>query len=148
MIDYAAVERSVTVPLSVEKAFELFTTGIGSWWPLETHSMGEETPVAATFEPEKGGRVFEIDANGNEANWGEVLEWDPPHRFALSWLVHSSGAETQWEARFAADGDGTIVTVIHTGWASLGDQAAEVRDGYDSGWEYVLGHFASVDRTP
>lgn len=141
MTEYAAVERSVTVPLAVEAAFELFTAGIGTWWPLDTHHTGAEVPIGATFEPRKGGRVFEVDANGTEADWSEVLEWDPPRRFVVSWLVHESGAKTQWEAVFAPEGDGTKVTVIHSGWENLGAEAAEVREGYDSGWEYVLGHY-------
>lgn len=141
MTEYAAVERSVTVPLGVEQAFELFTSGIGSWWPLGTHSVSEKETVGATFEPEKGGRVFEIDVDGNEADWGEVLEWDPPHRFAMSWQVHVSGAETQWEAAFTPGEDGTTVTVVHTGWERLGELAAEAHAGYGPGWEYVLGHY-------
>ena len=34
------VEKSVTVSVPVERAFEVFTAEIGTWWPLHTHSIG------------------------------------------------------------------------------------------------------------
>lgn len=144
MTEYTPVERAVTVPLPVEEAFQLFTSGIGTWWPLETHSMGEETPTDARFEGRIGGRVYEIAPDGSEADWGEVLEWDPPRHFAMSWLVHRTGAKTEWAADFEPDSGGTRVTVVHTGWENLGVEAAETRAGYDTGWEYVLGHYEKV----
>jgi hypothetical protein len=36
-----AVRKSLVVNCDVERAFEVFTREIGSWWPLDTHSIGE-----------------------------------------------------------------------------------------------------------
>ena len=33
------VRTSVSVKLGVDDAFRLFTEGVGSWWPLDTHSV-------------------------------------------------------------------------------------------------------------
>ena len=36
------VEKSVTVSVPVERAFEVFTAEIGTWWPLRTHAVDTE----------------------------------------------------------------------------------------------------------
>ena len=36
------VEKQIKVGLSQEAAFRLFTEGLDKWWPLATHSVGEE----------------------------------------------------------------------------------------------------------
>ena len=33
------VEKSVTVGVPVERAFEVFTAEIATWWPLHTHAV-------------------------------------------------------------------------------------------------------------
>ena len=43
------------------------------------------------------------------------------------------------EVRFTEASGGTLVELEHRGWASLGAQAAEMREGYVGGWEHVLG---------
>ena len=45
-----AIRKSVTVPLPVEKAFRLFTDGINSWWPFESHSIGGDKVESVTFD--------------------------------------------------------------------------------------------------
>ena len=52
------VVRSVTVPLSQEKTFELFTARIGEYWPRQ-HSIGTAPLADVTLEPHVGGRWFE-----------------------------------------------------------------------------------------
>ena len=41
-----AVRKTIRVPCSVERAFALFTDRITTWWPLETHSLGEARAVS------------------------------------------------------------------------------------------------------
>jgi hypothetical protein len=65
------VRHSVTVPISAERAFRLFTEEIGTWWPmgaarplrdgLAAHAAvavragpGPRTQVEVTFGPEAG----------------------------------------------------------------------------------------------
>ena len=45
-----AIRKTVTVPLPVEKAFALFTAGIDTWWPYESHSIGGEKTESAVFD--------------------------------------------------------------------------------------------------
>jgi hypothetical protein len=46
--------------------------------------------------------------------------------------------------RFVPDGDGSRVELEHRGWERLGEAAAEAREGYDTGWDTVLGLYASA----
>jgi uncharacterized protein YndB with AHSA1/START domain len=43
------IQKTVLVPLPVEKAFQLFTDGIDSWWPFETHSWDPPTRFAVDW---------------------------------------------------------------------------------------------------
>ena len=50
------VNRSVTVNASPERAFDVFTAGFSSWWPIESHHIGENMAVEVLIEPRAGGR--------------------------------------------------------------------------------------------
>ena len=144
-----AVRKTVTVNCPVEHAFRTFTEGIGSWWPLHTHSIsvmddGSGAPETAVMEPRVGGRLFERTNDGRECDWGSVLVWEPPHRIALEWRVNPDNPPTEIEVRFSADGDGTRVELEHRGWDRFETRGPETRDGYNSGWETVLGEFVNA----
>lgn len=140
-----AVRRSVTVNRSVEDAFRLFTEGMSTWWPFETHSIGKDgaDPEEAVLEGREGGRLYERMADGDSSHWATVLVWEPPTRVVLSWELRPDRPSTEIDVRFSAAGDGTRVDLEHRGWERLGDQAEEAKAGSDSGWEVVLGHYAA-----
>ena len=141
-IDVSPITVSIEVSASLEKAFELFTAGIGSWWPAGTHSIGHERVVAVTLQQELGGRLFEVWDNGEEKEWGRVLVWDPPRRVAMSW--HPSldpGTPTEVDVRFYSQGTATRVDVTHSGWELLAEVEREGRDDYLGGWPKVLERF-------
>ena len=134
------LEKTILVQASVEDAFQLYTEGIATWWPIETHSSAKDKAETVVFEPEIGGRIFERDVDGAEQVWGTVLEWDPPHRFLHTWHPGRGEATAQRvEMRFRPEGDGTRVELIHTGWEELGADATEIFENYDRGWDYVIG---------
>lgn len=134
------VRKEVRVPLAVEDAFALFTDKVSSWWPLATHSIGEKQARTAVFESKVGGRIYEILDDGTEHDWGRVVELDRPNSVLFTWHPgRSADTAGTVEVRFAADGDNTIVRLVHDGWEKLGAKAAETREGYDSGWDFVLG---------
>jgi hypothetical protein len=51
-----AVRRSITVQAPPERAFEVFTAGFSTWWPLESHHIGATMATEAIMEPRAGGR--------------------------------------------------------------------------------------------
>jgi uncharacterized protein YndB with AHSA1/START domain len=147
---FLPVERSLTVDVAPDWAFRFFTEKIGDWWPLEEYSIfatDDRRPDEVVFEPGVGGRVLER-LGGEEAVWGVVNIWEPPHRVAFSWRTNPEwSGETEVEITFTAEGGGTRVRLRHTGWERIGDRAEAARASYADGWGEVLGHYeAAVGR--
>jgi uncharacterized protein YndB with AHSA1/START domain len=136
------VEKQISVALQPEAAFKLFTEGLGTWWPLATHSVGHESAVDCVFEGKAGGRIYEIIDDGREAEWGKVLVWEPFDEVVFTWYP-SRTEETAQEVRvqFSAAPGGTLVELVHTGWETLGERAQDSRVGYVIGWDYVLANY-------
>lgn len=133
------VVKSVTVARPVADAFQVFTEGLGSWWPLETHSLGQSGDGRCGCEGGEGGVFWEETQDGTRHTWGTIISWQPPRKLVFTW--HPGRDETlaqQVEVSFTAEGDGTRVDLVHTGWEVLGPAAEETRAGYDSGWERVF----------
>jgi len=82
-----AVRKSITVDVPQERAFEVFTSGMSRWWPLDSHHIGETEPTEAVVEPRAGGRWFERAADGTECEWGRVIAWEPPERVVFAWQL-------------------------------------------------------------
>jgi uncharacterized protein YndB with AHSA1/START domain len=144
------VRKSITVESPVDRAFATFTDGIAAWWPVDSHSIGagrkDVTIDEIVFEHREGGQVFERHSNGDECPWGEILVWEPPDRVVMTWHPgYDDPAEfTELELRFTAEGDGTRVDLEHRGWERLGGRAQKTRNGYNEGWEFVLGRFVTA----
>jgi uncharacterized protein YndB with AHSA1/START domain len=139
----APVQKSIHVQCSSERAFELFTREIGTWWPTHTyHSIGKDKIAAVVFEEKVGGRIYEQHKDGSEHDWGSVLLWEPPRKFVMRWHPGEDGTRaTELEVRFAAEGDGARVDLEHRGWEIYAADASETRSNYNSGWDEVLGYY-------
>jgi uncharacterized protein YndB with AHSA1/START domain len=138
MVETRPVLKSVTVDGPIEHAFRVFTEGIGTWWPLDRHSVGEKRSETVTFESGTGGRIVERIEGGEESVWGEILAWEPPRRLVFTWHPGEHAAGTEVEVRFIEEGAGTRVELEHRGWERVRADAAETRAQYDSGWPGVL----------
>lgn len=146
------IKRTVTVECSVDRAFRVFTEEMGTWWPLETHSIAVDQELGMRAEGlavdgREGGRIEEILADGSRRRWGRVLVWEPPHRVVLEWKPNDRPTPpTEVEVRFRADGNVTRVELEHRGWDLLGEFAEQTQILYSSegGWTMVLGLFAQA----
>ncbi len=140
-----AVVKRVELRGTPESAFRKFTDEVASWWPMATHSVGETETETVVIESGEGGRVYERLRDGTEHDWGRVVTWEPPGRFAMTWHPgrdpESAGLV---EIEFRPSGTGTTLHLRHTGWEKLGDEAEEMVRGYDAGWEGVLHLFTSA----
>ena len=136
------IHKSIEVPCDPTTAFSIFTKNTSSWWPLEANSisaMNGEVAQSVTIEPQIGGQVFEIKADGSRENWARVVEYRPGELLTLAWHVMSPETEaTQVEIHFSPSSIGTRVELIHKGWEILGDAASDRRDSYNSGWVRVF----------
>jgi uncharacterized protein YndB with AHSA1/START domain len=134
-----SIVKTVTVPLDQERAFELFTAGIGQWWPLATHSVGGAASRLAMSPT----AIVETLSDGSTTTWGEVLEWQPPVRVVLTWHPgEDSGPEqTHVAITFETTSSGTRVRLEHSGWERV-EPARRV--SYETGWDSVLGAFVDA----
>jgi uncharacterized protein YndB with AHSA1/START domain len=130
------VRKTIRVELPPERAFALFTAEIGRWWPTATHSIHQADTAAVVFEGREGGRVYEVSTSGRQADWADVVAWDPPSRFVLAWRVNPDRPLTEVEVRFTEEGSATRVELEHRGWPE--ETARDGYDGYGKGWDVVL----------
>jgi len=123
--DGATVTVAVRVPPA--DAFAIFTDEIDLWWRQGPRfRIGGKRPGRLAFEGGVGGRLFEtveLAAGPRVFVVGTVLAWDPPERLAFEWrgVNFAKHESTRVDVTFRASGDSTIVTVRHTGFASLRD---------------------------
>jgi uncharacterized protein YndB with AHSA1/START domain len=146
-ITIAPVRKSIRVNASQTHAFEVFTSGIGRWWPRKK-SIGKPPMKAAVIEPRLGGRWYELGEDGSQADVGKILVWEPPQRFVVSWDINSqwkpdTAVSSEVEVRFVADGpNATLVELEHRKFERMGAQAgASMRKDVDGGWPGMLEHF-------
>lgn len=53
-----SVKTAMTVEAPIERAFEVFTAGIGTWWPPDHHILEAELQEMV-FEPRVGGAIID-----------------------------------------------------------------------------------------
>ncbi|HSL42060.1 MAG TPA: SRPBCC family protein [Anaerolineales bacterium] len=136
------LRKQLKVRLPAEQAFQLFTEGIGKWWPMATHSVGEEQAETCFFEGWVGGRIVEVLKDGSQSEWGRVLVWEPYQKVSFHWYPgRAPDTAQEVTVTFSAIPGGTLVELVHTGWETLGEVALSRRDGYDAGWDYVLAKY-------
>jgi Activator of Hsp90 ATPase homolog 1-like protein len=149
------IRQSTLVRAGARHTFTTFVTTIGAWWPVRPFSAGQDRVRDVTVEQRQGGRVYETWDDGTEVDWGTLLAWHPPERFAMTWT--GTPAPTEVEFTFAALGPGlTRVTVEHRGWETLtGEQLAEdcalpggyASGAYSHGWATILACLAETIST-
>ena len=149
-ITIAPVRKSITVKANQVHAFEVFTSGLGRWWP-HTHTIGKPPMKTAVLEPRLGGRWYELSEDGSHADVGRILVWEPPQRFVMSWDLSSqwkpdTTVSSEVEVKFTAQGaNETLVELEHRKFERLGAEGgAKMRKDVDGGWPGMLEHFRRV----
>ncbi len=150
------VRQSTMVRSDLRHTFEVFVATIGVWWPVSPFSAGKDRVRDVTIDQRPGGRVYETWDDGTEVDWGELLAWEPPSRFVMTWAM--TPVPTEVELSFAALGPAlTRVTVEHRGWEALSDQqlaedcalpGGYASGGYSAGWARILDRFTARFTTP
>jgi uncharacterized protein YndB with AHSA1/START domain len=147
-----AVRRTITVDASQERAFEVFTSQFGTWWPKE-YSISEAGLADFVVEPKAGGRWYELAKDGKEYDTGRVIAFEPPARLTLAWHLNGSfqydpdpAHASEVEVRFIPEtATRTRVELEHRGIERHGGDADAVRGIVDSpqGWSHCLEAFAT-----
>ena len=147
-----AVQSEIIVDAPIERAFAVFTDGIGSWFPSEYNLLAVDI-AERVFEPQVGGQVYDVGVDGTECRWGRVLAYDPPNRVVFSWdidprwQIESDPERTsEVEVRFTSEApERTRVELEHRNLERHGDGWESARDALrgEGGWEWCLGRFAA-----
>jgi uncharacterized protein YciI len=135
------IRREILVEADPAAAFEVFTAGLGRWWPLGEHGVHGKDATVSFEGMSLGGRIVERPAagdgaagdgaagdgaagdedNGHEGAgqvtvWGTVTRWEPPEAVAFSWHPgYAADRASQVEVTFAAADpapDGAAQTLV------------------------------------
>ncbi|MBE7473867.1 MAG: SRPBCC domain-containing protein [Anaerolineales bacterium] len=138
------VTKSITVEAAVEWAFRVWTEQIRAWWPV-SHSRSGDPQAQVFMEGRVGGRFYERASDGVEYDWGEVVDWEPPHRLAFTWYLGSSRElPTRVEIRFVALAERrTRLDLEHRGPELIGDLWGQRQRIFSASWDSVLARFGA-----
>lgn len=150
------IHETVTVSVSVDRAFYIFVDELRHWWPNEYTWSGEVLDTMV-IEPKINGRCFERGPHGFECDWGRVLAYSPPERLIFTWQIgpdrvpqpdpkKSSEIEVQFEA---VSSDSAIINFEHQNFDKHGEGGPSYREAMASpqGWPYILNRYKEyVDR--
>ena len=148
-----SVKKSITVEAPIERAFQVFTEEMQSWWPPDHHIL--DAPLGEmVVEPRGGGDIYDVGTDGSTCRWARVLEYEPPTLFVFSWDINLQWQiETDLERTsevaitFTSEGDNrTRVDLEHRHLDRHGDGWEKMRDavGSPGGWGVGLGRFAEA----
>ena len=146
-VTIAPVRKSIRVNASRDHAFEVFTSGLGRWWPRRPRSA--KSPLKTAVMETAAGRALVRARRGRLANRRrQDLVWEPPQRFVMSWDINShwkpdTTVGSEVEVRFIAEGaDATSVELEHRKFERMGAEGgASMRKDVDGGWPGMLEHF-------
>jgi uncharacterized protein YndB with AHSA1/START domain len=147
-----SIRSVLLLPTTLDRAFTVFTAGIGHWWVREYTWSGPESLVEIGIEPWEGGMAYEIGPYGFRIDWGRVLAWQPPHRLLLSWQigpdrvpVPDPARASEVDVRFTAIPAGpTRIEVTHLGFDRHGTAATGYREALTDGWHDLLSRYAAA----
>ena len=140
---------SVRVELDPDAAFARFTEGLGGWWPAE-YTWSQDVLVEIGIAD---GLCFERGPHGFTCHWGRVLDWEPGARLVFSWQISPARVPEPDPERasevavfFEPDGDGCVVSLVHSEFERHGESASEYAAAMASemGWPYILERFARI----
>jgi uncharacterized protein YndB with AHSA1/START domain len=138
--DGTAVRVQRRFAASRERVFDAWTNEnvLRDWWS----AMPTMRPGKIEVDLREGGRYrMEMIAEDGEthAAVGEFREVRRPERVAYTWTWESNpeamagSADTLVEVDFVEDGDGTVVTLVHSGFA-----AEAIAELHEHGWTGTL----------
>lgn len=153
----APVCKRITVKASAERAFQVFTEGMDTWWP-RSHHIGKSPMTKTIIEGHAGGRCYSEHTDGAECDWGRILVWEPPRRLVMAWRINAQwqhepdlAKASEVEVSFTPEPDGsTRVDLEHRYFHRHGAGSDAMRTAVDSpnGWGGLLQMFtARIEQT-
>ncbi len=148
-----SIRNSIVVEAPIERAFSVFTDGIGRWFPSEYNLLDVDI-AERVFEPRVGGHVYDRGTDGSECHWARVLAYEPPNRVMFTWdispqwqLEADPDRTSEVEVLFTAETpERTRVELEHRNLDRHGDGWEGLREGVhgDQGWPLYLRRFGDL----
>ncbi|SFS07207.1 Uncharacterized conserved protein YndB, AHSA1/START domain [Agrococcus baldri] len=112
----APITHEVEVAVSRTRAWDAYVHGLEEWWHPGWTAFGTGLD-RIEVEPHAGGRIIEHGRDGEQREWGEVLEAEPGERFAHTLHPSHEGDPTVVTVDFDdLPHGGTRVRLTHGGW--------------------------------
>jgi uncharacterized protein YndB with AHSA1/START domain len=90
------------------------------------------------FDRRADGLFYETAEDGTSANWGRILEWDPPRRIVMTWRINgrwqpidNDDAASEIEVSFVPEAGGTRVELAHVKLHKHGPDAVAIHRALD-----------------
>jgi uncharacterized protein YndB with AHSA1/START domain len=146
-----AVRSETVVEAPIERAFEVFTAEMNTWWDPAHHLIESAEMIV---EPRVGGHIIDRGPDGAECRWSRVLAYEPPSLFVFSWdidpnwQIETDPAKTSEVAvTFTAESpDRTRVVLEHRHLDRHGEGWEGMRDAVGSGWSDLGGYKQAAER--
>ena len=140
----APVRTQIVVEAPVQRAFDVFTQDMASWWPADHHILEGEL-AEMVFEPRVGGRIYDRNMHGGECMWARVLAYEPPQRLVFSWDI-----TPQWQIETDPDRTSEVEVRFVAETASRTRVELEHRalERHGEGWEGTHGAVSSEGGWP
>jgi uncharacterized protein YndB with AHSA1/START domain len=142
--DTDRIERDILIAAPIERVWELVTSAehVGRWFG----DAGAEIDL-------RPGGALAVHWREHETVRGRIEAVEPPHRFVYRWMLADHGEaeptpgnSTRVEFTLDAEGDGTRVAVVESGFDGLELEAAERAArlaAHTRGWPVELGDLAA-----
>jgi len=141
------VRKTIRVNAPQDRAFDVFASGLGRWWPRDK-GIGKMPMKTAVMETRLGDRWYELAEDDTQTNVGRILVWEPPQRFVMTWDINSqwkadTTVSSEVEVKFIPDGaNATRVELEHRKFEEMGPEAGQsMRKDVDGGWPRMLERF-------
>lgn len=142
VINLTSIKKEFTVEAAQETAFKVFTEKMDSWWP-RTHHIGSAEMTEMVVEPGINGRWYSKHVDGQEADIGYVLKYEPFDLFVLAWQINGDfkcdpNLVTEVVAEFISEGPKTTrVKFEHKDLHKLGNGKSV--ESMNEGWGTIMG---------
>ncbi len=146
-INLNSIKKDFVVEASQQTAFTVFTEKMDLWWP-RTHHIGSAEMTEMVVEPVLNGRWYSKHIDGQEADIGYVLKYQPYDLFVLVWQINGDfkcdpGLVTEVIAEFIAEGPKTTrVKFEHKDMHKLG--SGKTVESMDRGWGMILDLYKNI----
>lgn len=120
------------MPLPASTLYRAWAGGF-AYWLAEPDTIRMTARVGEPFFFEAVQRDAAGTIVARHPHYGRFQELAPDARVRLSWFTRGTGVDTQITVTFQPDGDGTLVTLVHEGFAT-----EESRHNHLNAWPQVL----------